>query len=278
LITDHEGRWQGFRGVILDVTERLSVEKEKQKLENRLHEIQRLEGIGTLAGGVAHDFNNLLMGIQGNVSLMLLEMDPVSPHYAKLKSIESCVVGGSELTRQLLGFARGGKYNVKALDFNQVVQNTALMFGRTRKDISIHEKMQPDLWTVMADQNQVEQVLLNLYINAWQAMPDGGHIYLETKNVELDETFAQSFDVRPGRYVRISVADTGTGIEAAVKNKIFEPFFTTKEMGRGTGLGLASAYGIIKNHDGAIDLISTPVRVPPSSSIFRLPMRWWRRP
>ena len=256
LITDHEGRWKGFRGVILDVTEQLKAEKEKKKLETRLQEIQRLEGIGTLAGGVAHDFNNLLMGIQGNVSLMLLETDPGHPLYAKLKSIESCVLGGSDLTRQLLGFARGGKYNVKVLDFNRVVQNTALMFGRTRKDINIHEKMQPDLWTVEADQNQIEQVLLNLYINAWQAMPDGGHIYLETKNVEMDAAYAKSFNIPPGRYVQISVADTGTGIEANVQSKIFEPFFTTKEMGRGTGLGLASAYGIIKNHDGAIEFSS----------------------
>jgi PAS domain S-box-containing protein len=256
-IFDHERRCRGFRGVVLDVTERLSAEEEKKKLENRLQEIQRLEGIGTLAGGVAHDFNNLLMGIQGNVSLMLLEMAQDSPHYSRLKSIESCVQGGSDLTRQLLGFARGGKYNVAALDFNQVVQNTALMFGRTRKDITMHEKMQPHLRAVMADQNQIEQVLLNLYINAWQAMPDGGNIYLETKNVDLSPELARSFDMQPGPCVQISVADTGTGIEEAVRSKIFEPFFTTKEMGRGTGLGLASAYGIVKNHGGAIEFAST---------------------
>ena len=255
-ITDHEGQATGFRGVVLDITERLHAEKEKKKLEARFQQIQRLEGIGTLAGGVAHDFNNLLMGIQGNVSLMLLDVKPGSPHYDKLKSIEGCVTGGADLTRQLLGFARGGKYIVKPLDFNQIIHNTAGMFGRTRKEISIITKMESDLWTVMADQSQIEQVLLNLYINAWQAMPEGGNIYVETKNVVLDEIFVQPFDIKPGRYVRISVSDTGTGMDEATQQHIFEPFFTTKEIGRGTGLGLASAFGIIKNHDGAIDFQS----------------------
>ena len=241
---------------MLDVTERLNAELEKKRLEDRLQQVQRLEGIGTLAGGVAHDFNNLLMGIQGNASLMLLEMDPAHGHYEKLRSIEACVQAGADLTRRLLGFARGGKYMVRPLDFNEVVTSTARMFQRTRKEISIHEKTENGIWTVMADRSQIEQVLLNLYINAWQAMPDGGNIYLETKNVVLDAAFARGFEIRPGRYVRISVSDTGTGIDPAIQSKIFEPFFTTKEIGRGTGLGLASAYGIVKNHDGAIDFSS----------------------
>ncbi len=193
LMTDQNGDAIGYRGVVLDISDKLEVEKEKQRLEGRLQQIQRLEGIGTLAGGVAHDFNNLLMGIQGNVSLMLMDIPPNDLNYAKLKGIEACVQGGSDLTRQLLGFARGGKYMVKAMDFNQIIQSTAQMFGRTRKEITIQENLASDLWTVMADQNQIEQVLLNLYINAWQAMPDGGHIYLESKNMVLDERFAQPF-------------------------------------------------------------------------------------
>ena len=258
LISDHNGDPQGFRGLVLDITERLNAEKEKEKLEERFQQIQRLEGIGTLAGGVAHDFNNLLMGIQGNVSLMLLHKHPGDRDHDKLKSIEACVAGGADLTRQLLGFARGGKYMVKPVDLNKVVHGTAGMFGRTRKDIQIIMKHQESIWPVMADQSQIEQVLLNLCINAWQAMPEGGNIYVETKNVVLDETFAQPFGIASGRYVRISVADTGIGIDQKYQHKIFEPFFTTKEIGRGTGLGLASAYGIIKNHDGAIDFISRP--------------------
>jgi nitrogen-specific signal transduction histidine kinase len=246
----------GFRGVVMDITERRAAEKEKKKLEAGLQQIQRLDGIGTLAGGVAHDFNNLLMGIQGNVSLMMLEMDANHPYQKKLKSIEACVTSGADLTRQLLGFARGGKYIVKPLDFNEVLENTANMFGRTRKEIGLHYKLQSDLWTVKGDQNQIEQVLLNLYINAWQAMPDGGNIYLETCNVEVDETFARPLDIQPGNYVRVSVADTGIGMDDTVQQKIFEPFFTTKEIGRGTGLGLASAFGIVKNHDGAINFES----------------------
>ncbi len=257
LIPDNTGSCIGFRGVVLDVTERLKAEEEKKKIEDRLQQIQRLEGIGTLAGGVAHDFNNLLMGIQGNVSLMLLDIEANNHHFGKLKSIEACVQGGSDLTRQLLGFARGGKYMVRPLDFKEIINNTAQMFGRTRKEISIHEALEPDLWTVMADRNQIEQVLLNLYINAWQAMPQGGHIYLEARNVELEPKLAQALNVPTGRYVRISVADTGTGIDESIQPRIFEPFFTTKEIGRGTGLGLASVYGIIKNHDGGIDFTST---------------------
>ena len=255
-ILDKNGAAMGYRGVVLDISERLNAEIEKKKLEERLHQIQRLEGIGTLAGGVAHDFNNLLMGIQGNISLMMLESDALDHYYGKLKSIESCITSGTKLTRQLLGFARGGKYMVKPLDFKQVVMDTARMFGRTRKEIQIEEKIENELWTVMADKNQIEQVLLNIYINAWQAMPQGGHVVIDAKNMIIDALFAQSLDIQPGRYVCISISDTGTGIDPAIQARIFEPFFTTKEMGRGTGLGLASAYGIIKNHDGAIDFIS----------------------
>jgi PAS domain S-box-containing protein len=257
-ITNSDGKPTGFRGVVMDITERREAEKEKKKLEANMQQIQRLEGIGTLAGGVAHDFNNLLMGIQGNVSLMLLEMKYDHPDYQKLKSIEACVTSGANLTRQLLGFARSGKYIVKPLDFNMVLENTASMFGRTRKEIGIHFKLEPDLWSIKGDQNQIEQVLLNLYINAWQAMPNGGDIFLKTCNVEVDDALAKPLDIRPGNYVRVSVADTGTGMDQAVQQKIFEPFFTTKELGRGTGLGLASVFGIIKNHDGAVDVNSRP--------------------
>ena len=245
-----------YQQLLAEVEKGKQKEAEKRKLEERFKQMERLEGIGTLAGGVAHDFNNLLMGIQGNVSLMLVGLDEAHPNYEKLRSIESCVSAGSELTRQLLGFARGGKYLVKPVNLNQVIQNTARMFGRTRKEISMVEKIDPDVWTVMADQGQIEQVLLNIYINAWQAMPDGGHIYVETRNKELDAGSAKNFDVEPGRYVRISVADTGVGMDEATQKRIFEPFFTTKEIGRGTGLGLASVYGIVTNHGGAVDFVS----------------------
>lgn len=256
VISDSAGRPTGFRGVVLDVTEKLAAEKERKELEKRVQQIQRLESIGKLAGGVAHDFNNLLMGIQGNVSLMLLETDRTHAHYEKLRSIEATVQTGADLTGQLLGFARGGKYMTRPMDINKSVQRTLKMFGRTRKEVKIVEKIQKDLWTVIGDQSQIEQVLLNILINAWQAMPGGGHIYIETGNVTLEKSHINTFEIKPGRFVQIAISDTGIGMEEAVQQKIFEPFFTTKEMGRGTGLGLATVYGIIKGHHGYIEVDS----------------------
>ena len=216
-----------------------------------------MESLGTLAGGIAHDFNNLLMGIQGNVSLMYLDVEDDPGFTEKLRSIEDCVESGSRLTKQLLGFARGGKYVVKPMDLNKILKSSADMFGRTRKAISIYGEYEQDLWTVVADGNQIEQVLVNLYLNAWQAMQQGGDLYIKSQNVFLDEVFAKPHDVQPGRYVKISVIDHGIGMDESIQRRIFEPFFTTHEPGRGTGLGLASAFGIIKNHHGIITVQSS---------------------
>jgi PAS domain S-box-containing protein len=223
-----------------------------KELEQRFQEAQRMESIGTLAGGIAHDFNNLLMGIQGNVSLMYLDVDHNHPLEEKLQSIEECVASGSRLTKQLLGFARGGKYVVKPVDLNKILQSSADMFGRTRKLIKMDGDFEKNLWTVIADGNQLEQVLVNLYLNAWQAMQGAGDVYLKSRNVMLSPSFVKPYDVQPGPYVKISVRDTGIGMNESTKKRIFEPFFTTHAPGRGTGLGLASAFGIIKNHSGII--------------------------
>jgi CheY-like chemotaxis protein len=196
------------------------------------------------------------MAIQGNVYLMLTDIDYHHPSYERLRNIEQYVQKGAELTRQLLGFARSGKYDVKATDLNKLVEQTAHMFGRTKKELTIQTKLQQDIWTVAVDRSQIEQVLLNHYVNAWQAMPEGGDLYLQTENVTLDENEAKSFDVAPGKYVKVSIADTGVGMDEATQQRVFDPFFTTKEMGRGTGLGLASAYGIINNHGGMITVNS----------------------
>ncbi len=224
-------------------------------MEKQIQQAQRLEAIGTLTGRIAHDFNNLLMGIQGNASLMLLDCDSTHPHYERLKNIERCVQSGAELTKQLLGFARGGKYEVRPTDINDLIKRSSDMFARTKKEIKVLSKYQKGIWIVNADQSQIEQVLLNLYVNAWQAMPGGGELYLETENVTL-ENYVKTYNMAPGRYVKVSVTDTGVGMDEATGQRIFEPFFTTKEMGRGTGLGLASAYGIIKNHGGIINVYS----------------------
>ena len=229
---------------------------EKKMMEGELIHAQKMEAVGTLAGGMAHDFNNLLTGIAGYTSLMLLHRNENDPSYERLKSIEQLVLSGANLTRQLLGFARGGKYEVKPTDLNELLKSSSEMFGRTRREITIHAKYQKDIYTVDVDRGQIEQVLLNLYVNAWQAMPEGGHLYLETQNTGIDAVYATRHAVSAGDYVKIAVTDTGTGMDQATQNRVFEPFFTTKEMGRGTGLGLASAYGIVKNHGGIINVYS----------------------
>ena len=246
--------WKGKAGtlnLVRDITQ-------SKMLEHRFQEAQRMESLGTLAGGIAHDFNNLLMGIQGNVSLMYIDAESDPSLTEKLKNIENCVDSGSRLTKQLLGFARGGKYVVKPMDMNQILKSSADMFGRTRKAITIHGNYQQNLWTVMADGSQVEQVLVNLFLNAWQAMHGSGDLYISTGNVTLDSAFTKPFDVQPGQYVKISVTDTGIGMNQETQRRIFEPFFTTHDPGRGTGLGLASVFGIVKNHSGIITVQSSP--------------------
>ncbi|MDQ1351556.1 MAG: Response regulator [Acidobacteriota bacterium] len=228
----------------------------KKELEAQLLHAQKMEAIGTIAGGIAHDFNNLLMGILGNVSLILTDEEFSRTYKGELKAIEQCVQNGAGLTRQLLGFARRGKYQAIPMDLNSLIEESAKMFNRTRKEITIYGKYEPHLWAVDADRGQIEQVLLNLLVNAWQAMPDGGNIYLQTENVTLAENVVKPYDLKPGNYVKISITDTGVGMDEATRVRVFEPFFTTKELGRGTGLGLASVYGIITNHAGIIEVHS----------------------
>jgi two-component system cell cycle sensor histidine kinase/response regulator CckA len=215
-----------------------------------------MESIGTLAGGIAHDFNNLLMGIQGRTSLMAMDLDISHPHAEHIQAIGEYIKSATDLTRQLLGFARGGKYEVRPIDINELVLKSAAMFGRTRKQIRIHSNIQHQTLVVEADRRQIDQVLLNMYVNAWQAMPDGGELSLETGIATLDETDCTPHQVEPGRFCRISITDTGIGMDEATLQRIFDPFFTTKEKSLGSGLGLASAYGIIKNHGGMITVSS----------------------
>jgi two-component system, cell cycle sensor histidine kinase and response regulator CckA len=248
-----EGQPVGLRGIIIDMTDR-------KQLEVQLIQAQKMESIGTLAGGIAHEFNNLLMGIQGCVSLMQLDLDASHPHQERLKQITQQIAAGADLTKQLLGFARGGRYEVKPTDFNDLIRKTASIFGRTRKEITMHQRLREDLWMLELDRGQMEQVLMNLYVNAWHAMPGGGEIYLETENVLLTEDETLPFGIKAGRYVKVSVTDTGVGMDGKTRERIFDPFFTTKEMGRGSGLGLAMVYGIIKGHDGMIRVHSEPGR------------------
>ncbi len=239
---------------------------ERKRLEAQLHQAQKMETVGTLAGGIAHDFNNLLTGIQGVASLLMLELDPSHPNYERVKLIEDQVKSGADLTRQLLGFARGGRYEVKPTNINEILAKTAGMFGRTRKEIRIEQNYEEKLWNVEVDQGQMEQAFLNLFMNAWHAMPGGGSIAMTTRNMVLEEEAARANLVEPGRYVQISVADTGVGMDEKTRARIFDPFFTTKGIGRGTGLGLAMVYGIVRGHQGVIGVESEPGR----GSTFRI--------
>ena len=246
---DHKGKPAGTLVILRDISE-------KKKIEAYMQYVERMEAVGTLAGGIAHDFNNLMMGMLGNISLILYEIEPSHPYYGNLKNIERLIQSGSKLTKQLLGYARKGKYEVKPINLNQIVKDNSETLGRTRKNITIHRELAQDLFPVKADESQIEQVLINLYINAADAMPDGGDLFLQTMNVTHREMKNKSYDPKPGNYVLLQVTDKGTGMDEKTIERIFEPFFTTKEMGRGSGLGLASVYGIIKGHGGYIDVDS----------------------
>jgi two-component system, cell cycle sensor histidine kinase and response regulator CckA len=257
LLTDND-QPSGVLIIARNISDRRQAEQERLCMEERLRMAQKLESVGLLAGGVAHDFNNLLTGIQGYASLMRLNLELAHPNQSYISNVESLVNRASELTGQLLGFARGGKYEVKPTRLDELIRNTADMFGRTRKEIRIHHDHPPDLWLVAADPGQMDQVMMNLFVNAAHAMPEGGDLFLKTQNIVIDETVADRLSIRMGNAVRVTVRDSGVGMDAAILPKIFDPFFTTREVGKGSGLGLASVYGIINNHDGVIDVESEP--------------------
>jgi signal transduction histidine kinase/CheY-like chemotaxis protein len=239
-----------------ELAERERAEKEKAQLEAQFQHAQKMEALGTLASGIAHNFNNILMGIQGYASLMLMDIDSAHPHYKRLKGIEQQVQSGSNLTKQLLGYAREGRYEVKTININDIVKETSDTFAMTKKDISVHLALAEDLNVIKADQGQLRQTLLNLYVNAADAMPRGGDLFLKSLNVTDLDMKGKPYTPKPGNYVLLTITDTGTGMDNKTIERIFDPFFTTKGMSKGTGLGLASVYGIVKAHGGYIDVDS----------------------
>jgi PAS domain S-box-containing protein len=244
-----DGRVSGIIGLAKDVTE-------EQRLQHQLFESQKMEAIGTLAGGIAHDFNNLLMGMQANLSLMRLETAQVGSLQEKIRRIEDQIQNGASLTRQLLGYARKGKYAPTVFDLNVLIREALTVVNRTNKGVVIAQDLSDQPALIKADQGQIELVLLNLFINAVDAMPDGGELAVATRVIQAANRSGDPKIPGNGPYVQLSIRDTGIGMDQTTQNHIFEPFFTTKEMGRGTGLGLASVYGVVKNHGGSIQVDS----------------------
>ncbi len=226
------------------------------RMQTVLNQAQKMEAIGTLAGGIAHDFNNLLMGVQGRVSLLADSEEISGVQREHLEEIEEYISSAANLTRQLLGVARGGKYDPQPVDLVELARRSSEMFGRTRKEIGIEFSSTLQSIVVEVDRPQMEQVLLNIFVNGWQAMPDGGTLKIYVEQAELNETFCRTYGSKAGSYAVLHISDTGAGMDETVRKRIFDPFFTTKDKTRGTGLGMASAYGIIQNHGGFITVRS----------------------
>jgi len=258
ILRDDEGSIIGTISSGLDVTARKEAEKEHRRLQEELFQAQKMESIGTLAGGIAHDFNNLLGGLAAGLSVLELELKDTPQILQDLSDMQSLIDRGADLTRQLLGFARRGRYDAQPLDLNGIVEKTVRLFARMRKDIVIYKHFSSELSNVMADHTQLEQVILNMLVNAGQAMDGGGDLTLRTGMVCQSEREAADHGVQPGRYVRLDISDTGVGMDPETLKRIFEPFFTTRGVGKGTGLGLASVYGIVRNHGGFITVESQP--------------------
>ena len=232
--------------------------KERREIETRLLNVQKMEAIGTLAGGIAHEFNNLFMAINGYASLIQKQVAPGHPGAKKAEKIRELVDNGSESVKQLLGFARSGKYAPGPLNLNDIIRVNLDMFKRTRKDIELIVRYEKDIWSVTADRSQMEHIIMNLLLNASDAMPENGVITVESRNIVLHKTQIRMDKTVSGRFVKIGIEDQGKGIEKELIPRIFDPFFTTKPMSAGTGLGLASVYGIVDNHGGFTTVESTP--------------------
>jgi PAS domain S-box-containing protein len=254
LARDFGGRPKYFIGVIEDISGRKQAEAALKRSEEQLRQSQKLEAIGRLAGGLAHDFNNILTAITGYSDLVLRRLGSVDPLRRSVEEIRRAAERAASLTHQLLAFSRKQMMQVKVLDLNAVVAEMESFLRRLiGEDIQLVTSLDPDLRRVKADPGQIEQVIMNLVVNARDAMPQGGRLRIETKDVSLSEPYLDDAgSVESGDYVVLSIADTGIGMNSEIKQKIFEPFFTTKEEGKGTGLGLAMVYGIVKQSGGSI--------------------------
>ncbi|NOX88666.1 MAG: PAS domain S-box protein [Calditrichaeota bacterium] len=250
-VKDEEGQPVVIVGVMSDITLR-------KQLEEQLRHSQKMEAIGQLAGGIAHDFNNLLTVIEGYIDLLQNKIKHQDSTFNYLTQIKKATDRAVSLTRQLLAFSRRQILQPKILDINQSIKDLTVMLQRLiGEHIELVTMLDADIWQIKADPNQIEQVIMNLVVNARDAMPDGGTLIIETRQVQLDSSYKRLHpDVEPGAYVQLSITDTGVGMSGEVRRRIFEPFFTTKEKGKGTGLGLATVYGIVKQSNGHIFVYS----------------------
>jgi two-component system, cell cycle sensor histidine kinase and response regulator CckA len=255
-------------GTVLDITELKQAEKALHQTEEQLRHAQKMQAIGRLAGGVAHDFNNLLTAVIGYSEILLERTDIDDPRRAEIEQIRNAGERAASLTRQLLAFGRKQVLHPTVLDLNAVITEMERMLrSLIGEKIDLAVQSDPELGKVKVDSTQIQQVILNLAINARDAMPDGGRLTIETANTEIDEMYARGqLSIQPGPYVTLIVRDSGCGMDFETQGRIFEPFFTTKEIGKGTGLGLSTVYGIVKESGGNIEVYSEPNQ----GSIFKI--------
>ena len=268
-----DGQPVGVQGIARDISERQRARQERKRLEHQLLQSQKLESIGTMAGGIAHDFNNMLTVIMGNVQMALENNPPGSADHPLLSEIEQAAVHATDLTRHLLTFSRRQPIERRLIDLNGTIQDLLKMLMRIiGEDVSVELCLAPQLPRILADPAQIQQVLMNLAVNARDAMPGGGKLQLATDTVRLPDNAAGFFPVtQEGCFARLTVRDTGVGIDAATQPRIFEPFFTTKAHDRGTGLGLSVVYGVVQQHCGAIGVESAPGRGSAFTIVLPLP-------
>lgn len=260
IIHDTHGDFMGSFAVVTDISERKNAEEQRRNMESQLQQAQKMEGIGTLAGGIAHDFNNSLQAIIGYTQMLIMDKEKGDSEHAKLTQIEKAAHRASGLTQQLLTFSRKVESQLRPVDLNQEIKQFEKLMERTiPKMIDIHLHLEDHLDIINADPSQIEQIFMNLAVNARDAMGEEGRLTIETKNVRLSENFCKThIGAVPGPYVKLTFSDTGVGMAKEILERIFEPFFTTKELGKGTGLGLSMVYGLVKKHEGYITCYSEP--------------------
>ncbi|MBI5590961.1 MAG: response regulator [Deltaproteobacteria bacterium] len=257
-VLNENGQLLLTEGILEDITEPKRVEAERIKLEDQLRQSQKMETVGLLAGGIAHDFNNLLTPILGYCELLIAGFPEEDPRRQKLQHVWQAAERAKDLTHRLLAFSRKQMIELKTVDLGALIRQFESMLRRTiRESIHIEVRISPSIGLVRADARQIEQILINLSINAQDAMPEGGTLTIEAADIDLDESYTSSHpEIAPGAYVMLAISDTGVGMDEETMEHIFDPFFTTKELGRGTGLGLSTVYGIVKQHGGSISVYS----------------------